>query len=94
MKNGTLSLSLQRIERMEEYYDAVSAAVAAGEHFGHGLRYMARALDLYMRSGAWLRDYELDEMGLIPAGMKRGVLSEDGLYSLLRELDGMKTDIK
>ena len=33
----------------------------------------------------WKEDFEADEQGLIPKDMKRGVLSEDGLYNLLQE---------
>jgi len=36
-----------------------------------------------MDSGQWLADYELDEAGGLPPDLKRGVLSEDGLYNLL-----------
>ena len=32
----------------------------------------------------------LDEAGLIPPGVKRGVLSEDGLYDLLLEAEKAK----
>jgi hypothetical protein len=31
-------------------------------------------------------DYEADEAGEIPSTVKRGVLSEDGLYNLLEDL--------
>ena len=44
-----------------------------------------RILSDYMDSGAWLRDYEADEAGLLPPGFRRGVLSEDGLYNLLTD---------
>ena len=37
----------------------------------------------YYESSLWLQDYTLDEQGLLPAGLKRGVLSEDGVYNLL-----------
>lgn len=37
-------------------------------------------------AGEWLSDYELDEKGLLPKKLKRGVLSEDGLYNLLSEI--------
>ena len=40
-------------------------------------------LSAYMESGDWLRDYEADEAGMIPFALKRGVLSQDGLYNLL-----------
>ena len=45
------------------------------------------ALREYMDSGLWLSDYEADERGELPAELKRGVLSQDGLYDLLSEAD-------
>ena len=41
----------------------------------------------YMESGEWKKDYEADEAGLLPEGLKRGVLSQDGLYNLLHDAD-------
>lgn len=41
----------------------------------------------YMASGDWRKDYEADEAGILPAGLKRGVLSQDGLYDLLQDAD-------
>ena len=41
----------------------------------------------YMDSGQWKADFEADEAGAIPVGVKRGVLSEDGLYDLLEDAD-------
>ena len=40
-----------------------------------------------MGSGKWQEDYEADEAGKVPADLKRGVLSEDGLYNLLHDAD-------
>ena len=37
----------------------------------------------YLDSKQWQKDYEADEQGRIPRGMKRGVLSQDGLYNLI-----------
>ena len=37
----------------------------------------------YYTGGRWLRDYELDEQGLLPRELKRGVLSQDALYDFL-----------
>lgn len=42
-----------------------------------------KELAKYMDSGLWRKDFEADEAGELPAGLKRGVLSEDGLYDLL-----------
>ena len=62
---------------MEEIYDAVRADP------GHpSLGELVR----YYESGQWLRDYELDEQGLLPPNLKRGVLSQDGVYDLLENL--------
>ena len=44
------------------------------------------ALNDYLESGDWQADFEADEAGEIPAGVKRGVLSEDGLYDLLEQV--------
>lgn len=43
------------------------------------------ALSSYYESDLWMKDYEADEAGQLPADLKRGVLSEDGLYNLLAE---------
>ena len=40
----------------------------------------------YYESPNWRSDYESDERGELPKGLKRGVLSEDGIYNLLTEI--------
>ena len=57
---------------------------------GEGTRYKDmkadyEALDWYMRSGQWKKDFEMDEKGRLPKDLKRGVLSEDGLYEVLSQ---------
>lgn len=44
-------------------------------------------LEKYYTSDAWKQDFAADEAGLIPKELKRGVLSEDGVYNLLSEAD-------
>lgn len=46
---------------------------------------LLKALSDYYSSSAWKRDYAADKAGLLPKDMKRGVLSEDGIYNLLDE---------
>lgn len=41
------------------------------------------ALSDYYSSDAWRRDFAADEAGLLPQDLKRGVLSEDGIYNLI-----------
>ena len=67
------SLRLARILEMERNYDEALA----------GREDVLDALRVYMDSGEWLSDFEADERGEIPPQIKRGVLSEDGLYNLL-----------
>ena len=37
----------------------------------------------YYESAQWKADFEDDEAGKLPKKLKRGVLSEDGIYDLL-----------
>ena len=48
---------------------------------------MLNTLLAYYEGGQWLKDYKADENGLLPKELKRGVLSEDGVYNLITELD-------
>ena len=85
------SFDIKRIERMEALYDALLHAVAEIES-GCAAEAAARKAALhpeidrlaaYYSSEAWKADFAADEAGLLPAGMKRGVLSEDGVYGIL-----------
>ena len=40
----------------------------------------------YYEGGQWLLDFQADERGELPKELKRGVLSEDGIWNLLSEL--------
>ncbi len=47
------------------------------------LREKLRELAGYYESSEWKRDFEDDEAGRLPRNLKRGVLSEDGIYDVL-----------
>ena len=74
-----LNRTVSRIRSMEEVFDTLLAA-ARGEKPDPVL--LARLLEYY-QNGQWLRDYELDELGLLPQDLKRGVLSQDGVFHYL-----------
>ena len=79
-----------RIVRMEAAYTQLTAAVQNGLPPDENL---VSLLSDYMASGLWLQDYALDEQGVLPPDLKRGVLSQDGLYNLLQEIkDGVATE--
>ena len=84
----SVTAAADRVRRMEELYDRLSAAAGdapAPADTEEELRETARILAEYYDGGGWQRDYERDEQGLFPAELKRGVLSQDGLYDLLCE---------
>lgn len=51
-------------------------------------------LEAYYTSPAWRTDFEADEAGLLPPDLKRGVLSEDGIYNLLEEYKRVEEGVK
>jgi len=88
---------IDRIERMEACMDEAAGALrelaAALERYEAVLPKLA-ALDDYYRGGQWLRDYESDCAGRLPPTLKRGVLSEDALWDVLRDWDELKTKLR
>lgn len=42
-----------------------------------------KILNKYLGSEEWKADLKADEDGLLPANLRRGVLSEDGIWNLL-----------
>ena len=50
-----------------------------------------KELEAYYTSPEWKEDYEADEAGLLPDGLKRGVLSQDGICDLLDRFRDLKT---
>ena len=42
-------------------------------------------LAAYYEDESWREDFEADEAGKLPANLKRGVLSEDGIYDVLSD---------
>ncbi|MBR3757376.1 MAG: DUF4298 domain-containing protein [Bacteroidaceae bacterium] len=81
--------NLQRISRMEQLFDRASEAVtelsAALDKYQAAQEAIA-TLSAYYGSGEWKQDFADDEAGRLPAGLKRGVLSEDGMWNLLAEV--------
>ena len=51
------------------------------------------ALDSYYGCETWRQDFADDEAGLLPEELKRGVLSEDGIWNLLTNYRELQTRI-
>ena len=79
---------IRRIESMEAKMDAALEIIRSLERgiadYRSALPDIA-ALEQYLSGREWKEDYAADEKGLLPGGLKRGVLSEDGIYDMLEE---------
>ena len=77
---------VERIRRMEQLFDFALEAMKSlplTAHSDSQLREAITTLSSYYDSDDWRKDYADDEAGLLPSDLKRGVLSEDGMWNLL-----------
>lgn len=81
-----MSKDFKHISDMEKIFDEVLDAQdyldKAIENYKK-LQPKIQKLDKYYSSKQWKDDFAADERGEIPVSMKRGVLSEDGIYNML-----------
>ena len=85
-----------RVREMESVFDRATALMKEAENIEAKTTRAAKKLRQELQSlidklesdyenPLWKADFEADEEGKFPAGMKRGVLSEDGVYNLLEQ---------
>ena len=80
-------LQIERIKWMEQRFDKTLTAIK--DKSADSLN----AIKEYYGIELWKLDFAADEAGRFPSGLKRGVLSEDGIWNLLsdyRELQKKK----
>lgn len=79
---------LQRIRKMERHLVRAASALkrlsSALDKYDEAKADIA-ALARYYGSDEWKQDFAADEAGRLPKNLKRGVLSEDGIWNLLEE---------
>ena len=88
---------IQRIMHYESLLNAVSAKVQILKSAIIGFESVQNEIDelsSYYASNEWKEDFASDEAGKFPPTLKRGVLSEDGLYNLLNEIKELKEKLK
>ena len=71
------SAAVKRLETALDKWEAAQEAI--------------NALSEYYDSDVWRRDLADDEAGRLPADLKRGVLSEDGIWNLLTDTRELNT---
>ena len=84
---------IKRIKKMEELFDRghqiVDRVNEAIDRFEEYLPDLEK-LEEYYSSTLWKEDFEDDEDGKLPADLKRGVISEDGLFDFFQEIYDLK----
>ena len=79
---------VERIRKMETIFDEARKTIdslSADLEKYKGMQKDLEKLIAYYEGKQWLKDFEDDEKGKLPADLKRGVLSEDGVYNLLED---------
>ncbi len=76
----------QHIYRMETIFDKAQYLLNSLEEKiseFEAFQLEIQKLEEYYESPLWKKDFEMDEAGMFPEEVKRGVLSEDGIYNIL-----------
>ena len=76
----------ERIRYMEQLLDYVREARKVqdiDDDKQERIQEAIRILSEYYGSDEWKQDFADDEAGLLPKDLKRGVLSEDGIWNLI-----------
>ena len=84
-----VKFAISRISKMENFFDDLRFSFEKSkEEFykNKNLQKKLKSLTNYYESGKWLKDYQLDEKNKLPKNLKRGILSQDGIYDFLNEV--------
>ena len=82
--------AILRVQEMESAFDRLQQAWAENPQVFRTdgeICHMLQTVTAYYESPRWQADYRLDEEGAFPAGMKRGILSEDEFYNFLCDVE-------
>ena len=85
-----IKFAISRITKMEKLFDDLKFSFEKSkEEFykNKNLQRKLKVLTNYYENGKWLKDYQLDEENLLPKTLKRGILSQDGIYNFLSEVE-------
>ena len=88
---------IARIRLMERRLDRALLAVkrlSAALDKWEAVQEDIAVLDKYYGSDDWKQDFVDDEAGLLPADLKRGVLSEDAIWNLLADSKELNKKVK
>ena len=83
-----LNEQIERIRQMDRRFNKAVAFIQEPTKTPESLEAIRKdiaILDEYYGSEVWRQDFADDEAGRLPKGLKRGVLSEDGIWNLLSD---------
>ena len=84
-------LHIERIKWMEQRYNNALAAIKDGAAVSlKAVKEDVAELSKYYGGELWKQDFAADEAGKLPPDLKRGVLSEDGIWNLLSDYREMQ----
>ena len=79
-------IEIERIKQMEQRFNKALAAIKDGSAISlKAVKEDVAELSKYYGSELWKQDFAADEAGNLPPDLKRGVLSEDGIWNLLSD---------
>ena len=79
-------LQIERIKWMEQRFNNALAAIKDGSADSlKAIKEDVAELSKYYGSKLWKQDFAADEAGILPPDLKRGLLSEDGIWNLLSD---------
>ena len=79
-------LQIYRIKWMEQRFNKALATIKDGSADSlKAIKEDVAELSKYYDSELWKQDFAADEAGDLPSDLKRGVLSEDGIWNLLSD---------
>ena len=101
-RRGQIAESMYRIEKMEQILDELDSRMSAignksltEAQIEDYLSFQdeVQELEKYYTGPEWKVDLELDDKGEFPSYLKRGVLSEDGVYNALVNNDEILNEL-
>ena len=79
-------LQIERIKWMEQRFNKALAAIKDESAVSlKAIKEDVAELSKYYGSDLWKLDFAADEAGILPQDLKRGVLSEDGIWNLISD---------
>ena len=76
---------INRINEMEIIFDRLQDNTEYKDEIWY--KDLLNYLITYYQSDLWKYDYQMDELGLLPSDLKRGILSEDGIYNFITSIE-------